>query len=166
MLSRQLGRTKEKDCREREDGFPAGIDRTDALRNQALRGISPARRPDRGRRTVKRPLWHLLQVKRENRRSTTAKTCSSSNCCRWRARLVTIAVDATLREAARLLCADLVHDVWLKMQARELKNVPIAGADGRPLGVLNARDALGVLLQDIRYEESLLRDYVMGVGYR
>ncbi|MEO6967137.1 MAG: CBS domain-containing protein [Rhodanobacteraceae bacterium] len=136
-----------------------------------------------------------------------------------RARLVTIADDAPLRDAARLLCAgtdlvvvcgaggavvgvitktdvvarisqcqgaactmatasvmsakvllctprDLVHDVWSKMQARELKNVPIADADGRPLGVLNARDALGILLQEVKYEESLLRDYVMGVGYR
>ncbi len=67
-----------------------------------------------------------------------------------------------------LLCAprDLLHDVWSKMKARGLKNVPIAGADGRPVGVLNARDALGVLLQEVKDEESLLRDYVMGVGYR
>ena len=66
-----------------------------------------------------------------------------------------------------LVCAprDRVQDVWSKMQARNLKNVPIAGADGRPVGVLNARDALGVLLQDVKAEESLLRDYVMGVGY-
>ena len=67
-----------------------------------------------------------------------------------------------------LLCAprDFVHDVWSKMRARELKNVPIVDDGGHPLGVLNARDALGVLLQDVKYEESLLRDYVMGVGYR
>lgn len=66
-----------------------------------------------------------------------------------------------------LWCAprDLVRDVWSKMQARELKNVPIVGADGCPLGVLNARDAIGALLLDAKYEESLLRDYVMGVGY-
>lgn len=136
-----------------------------------------------------------------------------------RARLVTIAEDAPLREAAKLLragtdlvvvcgrdgilvgvisktdvvarigechgaaCAigaalvmstdvlschpsDLVQAVWSQMKARELKNVPITGADGCPLGVLNARDALGVLLHDVKYEESLLRDYVMGIGYR
>ncbi len=67
-----------------------------------------------------------------------------------------------------LLCTprDLVHQVWSKMKARELKNVPIIGAGGRPLGVLNARDALSVLLQDVKYEEALLRDYVMGIGYR
>lgn len=74
---------------------------------------------------------------------------------------------AVVMSADVLLCTprDLVHDVWSKMQARGLKNVPIADADGRPLGVLNARDALGVMLQDVKYEESLLRDYVMGIGY-
>ena len=30
----------------------------------------------------------------------------------------------------------------------------------------NARDALGALLRGVKDEESLLRDYVMGVGYR
>ena len=61
---------------------------------------------------------------------------------------------------------DLVQDVWKEMKARDLKNVLVADADGRPLGVLNARDALGVLLREVEYEESLLRGYVLGVGYR
>lgn len=67
-----------------------------------------------------------------------------------------------------LLCVsrDLVHDVWSKMQARGLKNVPIVDSECHPLGVLNARDMLSVLLREAKYEESLLRDYVMGVGYR
>ena len=75
---------------------------------------------------------------------------------------------ARVMSADVLLCAphDLVQDVWSKMKTRDLKNVPIAGADGRPVGVLNARDALGVLLQDAKGEESQLRDYVMGVGYQ
>jgi cellobiose phosphorylase/CBS domain-containing protein len=67
-----------------------------------------------------------------------------------------------------LLCApeDLVQDVWSKMKARGLKNIPVASADGRPLGVLNARDVLGALLHGVKEEESLLREYVMGIGYR
>ncbi len=75
---------------------------------------------------------------------------------------------ALVMSADVLLCAprDFVQDVWSRMKARDLKNVPIAGADGRPVGVLNARDALGVLLHDVKGEESQLRDYVMGVGYR
>jgi len=46
-----------------------------------------------------------------------------------------------------------------------LKHVPIVDKSARPLGVLYARDALQVLLREVEYEE-LLRDYVMGVGYR
>lgn len=47
------------------------------------------------------------------------------------------------------------------MKARGIKNVPITDPEGHPIGVLSARDALAVLLQDSHYQESLLRDYVM-----
>ena len=61
---------------------------------------------------------------------------------------------------------DLLHDVWSLMKERELVHVPIVGDDLKPLGVINARDALLVLLEGSEYEEGLLRDYVMGIGYR
>ena len=51
------------------------------------------------------------------------------------------------------------------MKERGLKNVPITDQDSRPVGLLNARDALQGLLQEVENEESLLRDYVMGFGY-
>ena len=60
---------------------------------------------------------------------------------------------------------DWVRDVWSDMKRRELKNIPVTDEESRPLGVLNARDALQVLLDEVENEESLLRDYVMGVGY-
>lgn len=60
---------------------------------------------------------------------------------------------------------DLLHDVWLIMKDRRLKNVPILDQDSRPIGVLNARDALEALLKEIEYEEVLLREYVTCVGY-
>ena len=60
---------------------------------------------------------------------------------------------------------DWLNEVWSKMKERGLKNVPIADQDSRPVGVLNARDALQLLLKQVVNEESLLRDYVMGVGY-
>ena len=60
---------------------------------------------------------------------------------------------------------DWLNEVWSKMKERRLKNVPIADQDSRPVGVLNARDALQLLLKQSVNEESLLRDYVMGVGY-
>jgi len=66
-----------------------------------------------------------------------------------------------------VLCrpGDWLQDVWSRMKERGLKNVPVMDQDRRPLGVLNARDALQALLQEVQDEESLLRDYVMGVGY-
>jgi CBS domain-containing protein len=60
---------------------------------------------------------------------------------------------------------DWLEDVWRIFSARRLKNIPVVDTDGTPLGILNVRDALQALLEDVRYEEKLLRDYVMGVGY-
>jgi len=60
---------------------------------------------------------------------------------------------------------DLLSDVWSRMKERHLKNVPILDPDSRPVGVLNARDALESLLEELEYQEILLRDYVMCVGY-
>ena len=55
--------------------------------------------------------------------------------------------------------------VWAEMKTRRLKNVPVVDDESRPIGVLNARDALQALLGEVENEESLLRDYVMTVGY-
>ena len=60
---------------------------------------------------------------------------------------------------------DLLQNVWSKMKKRGLKNIPIDDQDSRPVGVLNARDALQALLEEVENEESLLRDYVMGIGF-
>ncbi|QOZ55410.1 cyclic nucleotide-binding/CBS domain-containing protein [Bradyrhizobium sp. CCBAU 53338] len=60
---------------------------------------------------------------------------------------------------------DLLSDVWSRMKERHLKNVPILDPGSRPIGVLNARDALEALLGELEYQEVLLRDYVMCVGY-
>jgi CBS domain-containing protein len=56
---------------------------------------------------------------------------------------------------------DWLREVWSTMKERGLKNIPITDQDSRPVGVLNARDALQVLLEEVENEESLLRDYVM-----
>lgn len=60
---------------------------------------------------------------------------------------------------------DLLRDVWMIMKERRLKNIPILDQGSRPIGVLNARDALEALLEEVEYEEILLREYVMCVGY-
>jgi CBS domain-containing protein len=61
--------------------------------------------------------------------------------------------------------ADLLHDVLSNMQAHGLVHVPVLDADQRPVGVVNARDALRALVAQGSYEQSQLFDYVMGVGY-
>jgi predicted transcriptional regulator len=68
-------------------------------------------------------------------------------------------------EVASCRPEDWVNDVWTTIKERSLKNVPVVDASSRPLGVLNARDVLQSLLEDVEYEEQLLRDYVMCVGY-
>ena len=59
-----------------------------------------------------------------------------------------------------------LHDVWNPMRDRGLKNIPVVDEGGAALGILNARDALQCLLQEVRHEEELLRDYTMSLGYR
>lgn len=51
------------------------------------------------------------------------------------------------------------------MHTHGCAHVPVIDEALRPIGMLDARDALRALLTDERYEEALLRDYVMGVGY-
>lgn len=52
------------------------------------------------------------------------------------------------------------------MAERGFVHVPVVDLHSKPLGVVNARDALRVLLSEEQYEETLLRNYVMGVGYQ
>jgi CBS domain-containing protein len=84
--------------------------------------------------------------------------CQGSRC--------TTAVSTVMTRTV-ILCHpnDLLHDVWSIMKERGLKNIPVMDKDSRPIGVLNARDALDALLDEVEYEEVLLREYVMCVGY-
>ena len=52
------------------------------------------------------------------------------------------------------------------MEKRGFIHIPVVDEHVKPLGVVNARDALRALMAEGKYEASLLRDYVMGVGYR
>jgi CBS domain-containing protein len=62
--------------------------------------------------------------------------------------------------------SDSLHDVLSKMKERGFVHVPIVNQESKPVGVINARDALQVLLGDVEYDVSFLRDYVMGIGYQ
>lgn len=61
---------------------------------------------------------------------------------------------------------DSLHDVLSKMKMSGFVHIPIVDQDSRPCGVINSRDALQFILRDVEYDISLLRDYVMSVGYR
>ncbi len=59
-----------------------------------------------------------------------------------------------------------LKDAWGMMKTGRLKNIPVVDPDRKPLGVLNARDVLQNLWQEVQQEEDLLFNYVMNVGYR
>src|SRR5690554_7067124 len=85
--------------------------------------------------------------------------CTGSSC--------TVPVEQVMnRDVVACRPSDWLEDVWRLFSERRLKNIPVVDADDAPLGVLNVRDALEALLEDVQHEEQLLRDYVMGVGYR
>ena len=85
--------------------------------------------------------------------------CQGSSC--------TVAVSAIMTDDV-VFCrpTDKVSDIWTIMKERRLKNIPVTDAASIPIGLLNARDALEALLTEVEQEETLLRDYVMCVGYR
>jgi len=85
--------------------------------------------------------------------------CSGSSC-------TTSAIGVMTHDVVVCHPRDTLEGVWTVMKDRALKNIPIIDEDRCPLGVLAANDAFQVLLQEVEDEEALLRDYVMGIGYR
>ncbi len=61
---------------------------------------------------------------------------------------------------------ELLSDVLAMMHTRGLIHVLLVDADNKALGVINARDGLRALLAAGNYEEELLRNYIMGIGYQ
>jgi CBS domain-containing protein len=59
-----------------------------------------------------------------------------------------------------------LQSLWTEMGERSLRCVPVLDAAGRPFGIVHARDLARALLDEVTHEELLLRDYVLGIGYR
>ena len=78
----------------------------------------------------------------------------------------TMVSDTMTREVVSCNVDDRVLDAWHTMKDKGLRQIPIRDADSKPVGVLYASDALQELLKEVEYEELLLRDYVMGIGYQ
>lgn len=75
-------------------------------------------------------------------------------------------IEAMTREVTTATPEGQLKDAWGEMKARGLKNIPVVDPEGKPLGVLNARDVLQNLWEEVQREEDLLFNYVMNVGYR
>lgn len=76
------------------------------------------------------------------------------------------AADVMTRDVAYCRSTDSLSEVLSMMEKRGFIHIPVVDEHVKPLGVVNARDALRALMAEGKYEASLLRDYVMGVGYR
>jgi len=81
-------------------------------------------------------------------------------------RCTTKAADVMTRDVTCCRPSDSLHDVLSKMRERGFVHIPIVDQNCKPAGVINARDALQVLLGEVEYDVSFLRDYVVGIGYR
>lgn len=78
----------------------------------------------------------------------------------------TCAGEVMTRDFTACKPTDLLSDLMALMHQHGLMHVPVVGEDRRPVGVVNVKDGLRALLAQGHYEESLLRNYVMGVGYQ
>ena len=85
--------------------------------------------------------------------------CQGSGC-------IKAAASAMQQDVMLCRAGDSLADLWARMRERGLKNVPYVDQDLRPLGIMNARDLLQEMLKESTDEEAMMRDYVMGVGYR
>jgi arabinose-5-phosphate isomerase len=75
-------------------------------------------------------------------------------------------IEAMTRDVMAQTPTGHLKDTWGMMKSRGWKNIPVVDPDNKPLGVLNARDVLQSLWQEVQQEEDLLFNYVMNVGYR
>ena len=88
--------------------------------------------------------------------------------------LATAGVDAVGLNAGAIMTKPLLtchgeeylQQVWTVMKSQTLPCAPVLDDDGRAQGILHARDVAIALIDEGNYEEALLRDYVMGVGYQ
>jgi len=78
----------------------------------------------------------------------------------------TACTDVMTRNVVSCRTNDWLHEVWSTMKEKGLHSIPVVDSEHKPVGLLFARDALEMLLSEVEYEEELLKDYVMCVGYR
>lgn len=78
----------------------------------------------------------------------------------------TVASDVMTRNVTSCYPTDSLLDVMSKMEKSGFIHLPVIDEKFKPSGVVNARDALRTLMTEGKHEAAILRDYVMGIGYR
>ena len=74
--------------------------------------------------------------------------------------------DVMSREVVSCRPDDTIEHALRTMSESGLVHMPVIGADGKPSGVIEARDALRALFGHASHELWHLRDYIMGAGYQ
>ena len=85
--------------------------------------------------------------------------CAGSRC-------TAAASDVMTRDVIYCHPNDTLQDVLSKMKDHTFVHIPVVDQMCKPVGVINARDAFQALLGEAEYDVSLLRGYVMGIGYQ
>ncbi|RFC40079.1 MAG: CBS domain-containing protein [Candidatus Nitrotoga sp. CP45] len=78
----------------------------------------------------------------------------------------TVASDVMTRNVTSCYPTDSLLDVMSKMEKSGFIHLPVIDEKFKPSGVVYARDALRTLMTEGKHEAAILRDYVMGIGYR
>lgn len=61
---------------------------------------------------------------------------------------------------------DALDGLWKTMAERGLRSVPIVDDLRHPLGVATAPDIAEIMLSEVEYDQNVMKEYVMSVGYR
>lgn len=86
-------------------------------------------------------------------------TCNGRSCLQKCADIMTRKVEACHP-------SDLLSAVWQTMNDKHLQSMPVLCDEGQPIGIITAKMVLEKMMCATKYEEKLLKQYVMGIGYR
>lgn len=78
----------------------------------------------------------------------------------------TVASEVMTRNVTSCCPTDSLLDALSMMEKSSFVHLPVIDEKFKPTGVVNAGDALRALVAEGKYEAAVLRDYVMGIGYR
>ena len=87
------------------------------------------------------------------------RNCKGSSCGTLCANIMTTDVHSCSPEHE-------LHIVWAWMHERRLQSMPVVDDRNHPVGLLLARNVLERLLSETDHEGQLMKEYIMGIGYR